>query len=288
MKVTKAVIPAAGLGTRFLPATRAIPKNLLPVIDRPIIQYAVEELVRAGINEVWLVISKGQEALVEHFRSSPELESALEAKGKAELLAELKGIQQMAAIDYVYQDEPHGLGHAVACARDQIGDEPFAALLPDELFDPKENFLGRMVEVFDESGQAVVAVHDVPGDDIRFYGAIDPVDPSADVMEVRGVVEKPDPAEAPSHLSLSGRYVLGSDVFDILDDLPRGAGNEIQLADALGVLGGQGRLKAIRYEGKRWDVGKKEGFLEATVALAIDRDDVGPGFRKYLASLATK
>lgn len=285
MKVTKAVIPAAGLGTRFLPATRALPKNLLPVVDRPIIQYAVEELVRAGISEVWIVISKGQEAVVEHFRPSPELESALEAKGKSELLEELRGIQRLAAVDFVYQDEPLGLGHAVGCARDQIGGDPFVALLPDELFDPNENFLGRMVEIFDESGQSVVGVHEVPGDDIRFYGAIDPVDPNAPVMDVRGVVEKPDPKEAPSHLSLSGRYVLGSDVFDIIDDLPPGAGNEIQLADALGVLGNQRRLKAIRYEGRRWDVGKKEGFLEATVALAIDREDVGPGFRRYLASL---
>lgn len=278
------MIPAAGLGTRLLPATKALPKNLIPVVDKPIIQYAVEELVRAGIEEVWLVISKGQESVVEHFRPDRDLESALEAKGKTDLLAEMHRIQSLASVDYVHQDEPLGLGHAVLCAADRIGGESFAALLPDELFDPHENFLGRLIEVHNTTGDSVVAVHDVPGDDIRFYGAVDPVDEKAEIIEVRGVVEKPEPRKAPSHLSLSGRYVLSPDVFEILEDLAPGAGDEIQLADALGELGARGRLKALRYEGRRWDVGKMEGFLEATVTLAAERDDLGPGFQQFLKS----
>lgn len=282
MKVTKAVIPAAGFGTRLLPATRAVPKNLLPVIDRPIIQYAVEELVRAGVEEVWIVISKGQESVVEHFRPFHELELALEAKGKSDLLDEMHRTQALASIDYIYQEEPLGLGHAVGCAADKIGSDSFAALLPDELFDPAENFLGEMMEVHADTGDTIVAVHEVPGDDIRLYGAIDPVDETAAIIDVKGVVEKPDPAEAPSHLSLSGRYVLSPEVFAVIDDLGPGAGNEIQLADALDVLARRGRVKAMRYEGRRWDVGKAEGLLQANVSLALDRTDVGPRFKEFL------
>jgi UTP--glucose-1-phosphate uridylyltransferase len=282
MKVTKAVIPAAGLGTRLLPATRAVPKNLLPVVDRPIIQYAVEELVRAGVEEIWLVISKGQESLSEHFRPSHELESALEARGKSDLLEEMHRIQRLASIDYLYQEEPLGLGHAVGCAADKIGNESFAALLPDELFDPAENFLAEMMKVHSDTGDSVVAVHEVPGDDIRFYGAIDPVDETKAIIDVKGVVEKPDPAKTPSHLSMSGRYVLSPDVFGVLEDLPPGAGNEIQLADALGVLAQRGSVKAMRYEGRRWDVGKIEGLLQANVSLAMERPDLGPRFKEFL------
>jgi UTP--glucose-1-phosphate uridylyltransferase len=282
MPVRKAVIPAAGLGTRFLPASKAVPKELVTVVDRPIIQYTVEELVRAGITNICIVSSPGKEPLTDHFSSNSKLESALSKKGKLHLLEEIRRIQDMADIYSVMQNQPLGLGHAVWVAREHIEDEPFAVLLPDELMDPGANLVGEMVETFDDRGASVVAVTQVPNEEIELYGSIKPDDPSADTMWVQSVIEKPDPDTAPSDLALIGRYVLEPEVFEVLGKLDPGAGGEIQLTDALNVLAGRGRLVAKRYDGRRWDSGTKEGFLEATVALGVDHPELGPGFHQYL------
>jgi len=285
MKVRKAVIPAAGFGTRFLPASKAVPKELIPVVDRPVIQYSVEELVRAGITDIYVVISPGKESVTDHFRENSRLESALKIAGKLKLLQEVLDLQGMATITPVQQTEPLGLGHAVWVTRDQIKDEPFVVLLPDEIFDPRRNFVGEMIEAFDQHATSVVAVTKVPHEAIGSYGAIATAQPEASVMAVTGVVEKPDPAEAPSDLALCGRYVLHPEVFDILEGLDPGAGGEIQLADALGVMAGQDRLWANRYDGRRWDVGNKQGYLEAVVTLALDDPELGPAFGRFLSRM---
>ncbi|HLF69681.1 MAG TPA: UTP--glucose-1-phosphate uridylyltransferase [Actinomycetota bacterium] len=282
MPPRKAVIPAAGLGTRFLPASKAVPKELITLVDRPVIQYAVEELARAGITNICIVNSHGKEAVADHFTTAPRLEAALIKAAKDELLRDLKRISNLAEVYSVRQNEPLGLGHAVWVAREHIGEEPFVVSLPDEIFDPRDNFLSEMISGFDETGCSIVAVHEVSHEEIQLYGAIDPVDADAEIIEVRGVVEKPHPSVAPSHLALSGRYVLGPEVFDIIEKLEKGAGGEIQLADALGVLAERGTLRAMRYRGRRWDVGKKEGYLEAFVELAAEHPELGPRFRGFL------
>ncbi|MGH7426705.1 MAG: UTP--glucose-1-phosphate uridylyltransferase, partial [Candidatus Methylomirabilales bacterium] len=262
MPVRTAVIPAAGLGTRFLPASKAVPKVLLPIVDRPLIQYGVEELARAGISNICIVTSRGQSAVADHFSPAPDLEAVLASTGKVALLEEILQLHRLAEIYYVHQHEPLGLGHAVSVARDHVGDEPFAVLLPDELFDPRDNFLAEMLQTYDESGLSTIAVCEVPKEKIRLYGAIDPTDPNEEPLRVRSVIEKPDPAKAPSNLASIGRYVLAPDVFEVLAKLEPGAGGEIQLADALDVLARSGKLLARRYAGRRWDVGSKPGYLE--------------------------
>lgn len=281
--VTKAVIPAAGLGTRFLPASKVVPKMLLPVVDRPAIQYAVEEVVRSGISEVCIVGSPGGEAVAAHFASSPELEAALERSGKQDLLIQMRALAELAEITYLEQEEPLGLGHAVWMAADFVGDETFLVALPDEIYDPEQNLLQRMVAAYENRDMNVIAVVEVHADQISLYGSIDPEDPEADLMKVRSVVEKPDPEKAPSYLAVVGRYVLDPSIFPILDELAPGALGEIQLTDGLNVLASKGELLAMRYEGRRWDVGQKAGYLEAVVALALERDDLGPEFRQILA-----
>jgi UTP--glucose-1-phosphate uridylyltransferase len=285
MPVRKAVIPAAGRGTRFLPASKAVPKVLLPLVDRPIIQYAVEELARAGITDVCVVTALGDDAVVEHFTRSPELEAALAGPDKQDLLAQVREIYSLADIYYIRQHDPLGLGHAVWVAREHVDDEPFVVVLPDEIVEPGAPFLAEMVADFEENGRSVVAVLEVPGDDIQLYGAIETGDPPDGLMRVTSVVEKPDPATAPSNLALIGRYVLEPEVFDVLAKLQPGAGGEIQLADALGVLAGRGKLLAKRLTARRWDVGNKAGYLQAVVALAAERDDLGPAFREYLKKI---
>jgi UTP--glucose-1-phosphate uridylyltransferase len=274
MSVRKGVIPAAGLGTRFLPASKAVPKVLLPVVDRPIIQYAVEEMARAGIEHVTIVISPGQVAIADHFSPSPELEAALELAGKLDLLAACRAPQELADISYVEQREPLGLGHAVWCARDQVGDQPFAVMLPDELFDPTDSFLSELAAIYDRHGASVIAGLAVPHEQICRYGAINPEDAGADPMRIRSLVEKPPVDEAPSDIAIVGRYVLDPRVFQILPTLQPGAVDEIQLTDALNVLAGEGRLYGKLYGGRRWDVGNPRGFLQATVDLAADREDL--------------
>lgn len=282
MSVTKAIIPAAGLGTRFLPASKAIPKEMVTVVDRPVIQYAVEELVRAGITDICIVDSEGKDALGAHFRPNRPLEQLLERKGKLDLLEELRRVSTLAEISFVAQQDPKGLGHAVWTARAHSVGQPVAVLLPDEIIDPAENLIGEMIGVFESTPASVVAVDEVPHSSISSYGAIDPDDPHSDTMWVRSVVEKPRPDEAPSDLAVIGRYVLDQDVFEILETLPPGAGGEIQLTDALGVLATQGKLMARHYRGRRWDAGTKLGYLQASFCLALDHPEMGKDFREYV------
>jgi UTP--glucose-1-phosphate uridylyltransferase len=282
MPVRKAVIPAAGLGTRFLPASKAVPKVLLPVVDKPAVQYAVEEAVRAGITNICIVTSPGGDAVAEYFSPAPVLEKALEASGKWELLEEVRSLTQLADIDYVTQDEPLGLGHAVLVARDYVGDEPFAVALPDEIFDPAGSVLADMVGAFERYSASVIAVAEVPDREISLYGSIDPEPVSGDVMRVRLVVEKPRPSEAPSNLAVVGRYVLDPEAFEALAGLAPAEDGEIQLTEGLSALAQRGRLFAQLYRGRRWDVGNREGYLRAVVTLAAERADLGPLFRQFL------
>ncbi|MEX2588405.1 MAG: UTP--glucose-1-phosphate uridylyltransferase [Actinomycetota bacterium] len=282
MPVRKAIIPAAGMGTRFLPASKAVPKEMVTLVDRPVIQYAVEELVRAGITDICIVDSEGKQALGDHFRSNAQLEELLARKNKTQLLDDLRYLSTLAEVSFVAQNDPKGLGHAVWLAREYSAGEPVVVLLPDEIIDPAENLVGEMIDTFDTASVSVVAVDRVPHASIGSYGAIDPEDPEADTTVVRSVVEKPDPDDAPSDLALIGRYVLDPSVFDILETLPAGAGGEIQLTDALAVLAGSGRLIARRFRGRRWDAGTKQGYLQATVSLALDHPELGEDFRSYL------
>ena len=285
MPVRTAIIPAAGLGTRFLPASKAVPKELVTVVDRPIIQYAVEEAVRAGITDICIVTSEGKEALLDHFSSNSRLEDALGKKGKHTLLEEVRRLTSLANITSVVQDEPRGLGHAVWTARNAIDDEPFVVLLPDELFDPADNFLGEMVASFEALGKSVIAVTEVPHEAISSYGAIEVEDGDGDVLRIRSLVEKPEPEEAPSDLAVIGRYVLTPEVMEILEHVEPGAGGEIQLTDALAVLARRGELYAQVLKGRRWDAGTKHGYLQATAALALEHPELGESFRGYLETI---
>lgn len=285
MSVRKAVIPAAGLGTRFLPASKAVPKNLIPVVDRPMMQYAVEELSRAGIDNICIVISHGTEGVADHFAADEKLEAILERTGKAELLQKVRELKDLAEIYYVYQHKPLGLGHAVGVAREHVGDEPFVVLLPDELFDPTQDLVGELIATYSEENKSAIAVIEVPRDDVSAYGVIDPVDESSKPIAVKGLVEKPPVAEAPSNLMVAGRYVLTPEVFEILSKVEPGAGGEIQLTDALNVLAGRGELVASRYEGRRWDVGRVEGWLNAVVELGLEHPDYGEGLARFIESL---
>ncbi len=282
MPVRKGVIPAAGLGTRFLPASKAVPKVLLPVVDRPLIQYAVEEMARAGISQICIVLSHGQGAISDHFAPAPELEAILEKTGKTELLAEVRNTENLADIFYVQQHRPLGLGHAVLCARDFVDDEAFAVVLPDEILDPNENFLGEMLEVFEEQGTSVLAGMEVPAEEISRYGAIGAEDLEAEPLRILSLVEKPPREEAPSNIAIIGRYVLDPSVMDLLAKLPPGALGEIQLTDALDILARQGRLLGMRYEGRRWDAGNKQGFLKANFELAAERPELASTVARLL------
>ncbi|MEX2551383.1 MAG: UTP--glucose-1-phosphate uridylyltransferase [Actinomycetota bacterium] len=285
MPVRTAIIPAAGLGTRFLPASKAVPKELVTVVDRPIIQYGVEELVRAGVKNICIITSEGKEGLINHFSSNSRLETALGNAGKHEILDKMQQLNSLAEITSVVQEEPRGLGHAVWVARDVIDDEPFVVLLPDELLDPAVNFLGEMIDTFDVLQKSVIAVAEVPHRDVGSYGVIQPDDGDGEVLRVRSVVEKPRPESAPSNLAVIGRYVLVPEVMGILGRVEPGAGGEIQLTDALAVLAGRGELYAQVLSGRRWDAGTKQGYLEATAALALEHPELGQGFRNYLETI---
>lgn len=285
MPVRTAIIPAAGLGTRFLPASKAVPKELVTVVDRPIIQYGVEELVRAGITNICIVTSEGKEGLINHFSTNSKLETALGNAGKHEILGQMQQLSSLADITSVVQEEPRGLGHAVWVAREVIDEEPFVVLLPDELMDPAANFLGEMIDNFEMLSQGVIAVAEVPHRDVGAYGVIEPEDGDGDVVRVKSIVEKPRPDEAPSNLAVIGRYVLAPEVMDILGKLEPGAGGEIQLTDALAVLAGRHELYAQILKGRRWDAGTKQGYLEATAALALEHPELGAAFRNYLETI---
>lgn len=286
-KVRKAVFPVAGFGTRFLPATKAVPKELLPVVDQPLIQYAVDEALAAGIEQMIFVTGRGKGAIEDYFDTAFEIEADLVAKNKGAILDRLSstrlGPGQAA---FVRQQQMAGLGHAVWCARHLTGDEPFAVLLPDELlWNPAKPCLSQMMDTYDDRGGSVIAVVEVPQAHTNRYGIVDPGAVEGSAIAVKGFVEKPAPEAAPSRLAAVGRYILDPRVMHLLEDQERGAGNEIQLTDALARLIGDQPFHAHVFEGARHDCGEKVGYIQANIALALERDDVGPQLRAYLDTL---
>lgn len=286
-KVRKAIFPVAGLGTRFLPATKSVPKEMLPVVDKPLIQYAIDEARAAGIEQMIFVTGRGKGAIEDHFDIAYELEDTLSSRDKKDLLAALEGSRfEPGSIAYVRQQEPLGLGHAVWCARDLVGDEPFAVLLADELlWNPKRPCLKQMVETYDRHGGNVIAVLEVPEDHTHRYGIVDPGTTEGAATEVRGMVEKPKAGTAPSRLAAVGRYIIQPEVFALLGQGVRGAGNEIQLTDALARLIGEQPFHAHTFEGVRHDCGDKAGFIQANIALALERKDLQGPIREFLKTL---
>ena len=284
-RIRKAVFPVGGLGTRFLPATKAMPKEMLPVVDKPLLQYAVDEALAAGIEQMIFVTARGKGSLEEYFDVAGELVAELKAKGKAAELAVLDATQlEPGRVAYVRQQEPAGLGHAVWCARLITGDEPFAVLLPDDLvYGP--SCLKQMVEAYNRVGGNVIAVEQVPRDRTGSYGIVTPGATHGNLTEVVGLVEKPKPEVAPSTLAVIGRYILQPEVMTILSEGKRGAGGEIQLTDAMAQLIGQQPFHGLAFEGTRFDCGDKAGHITANIALALDRADVGPAVRAYIAGL---
>jgi len=284
-RVRKAVFPVGGLGTRFLPATKSMPKEMLPVVDKPLIQYAVEEARQAGIEQFIFVTGRGKSAIEDHFDYGFELNTVLSERNKAEALALVNEIvMPPGSISYVRQQEPLGLGHAVWCARHLVGDEPFAILLADDLVMSDRPCLRQLIDVHERTGGNVLAVMDVPRQHTDRYGVLDVGADDGEVAEVKGLVEKPKPDVAPSTLSVIGRYVLLPEVFGLLETQGRGAGNEIQLTDAMAGMIGAKPFHGLRFEGHRFDCGDKVGFLEANVAFALKRPDLSADFRRVLAS----
>jgi UTP--glucose-1-phosphate uridylyltransferase len=280
-RVRKAVFPVAGLGTRLLPATKSIPKEMITIVDRPLIQYAVDEAREAGIEELIFVTGRGKSALVDYFDQAFELEATLKEKGKSlDVLAPSNA--KFGEVVTVRQQHPLGLGHAVWCARHIVGDEPFAVLLPDELMVGKPNCLAQMVEAYEEVGGSMVAALEVPESETHKYGVIDPGATDGRLTEIKGMVEKPAPGTAPSNLMLPGRYILQPEVMRELDSLDAGAGGEIQLTDAIAKLVGKQPLNAYRFDGERYDCGSAAGFVIANLAVALQRSDVGPPVKDYL------
>ncbi|NBC95762.1 MAG: UTP--glucose-1-phosphate uridylyltransferase GalU [Deinococcus-Thermus bacterium] len=288
-KVTKAIFPVAGLGTRFLPATKSIPKEIMTLVDRPLIQYAIDEARAAGIQEFIFVTARGKSALEDYFDSAPELEAALEQKGKDALLEELrKTNMESGAIAYIRQTEPRGLGHAVWCARRLIGDEPFAVILPDDVIAAETPCLKQMVQAYEAGeGACMVAAMEVPPAKTAAYGILDVEDDSETVVKVRKMVEKPDPDRAPSNLAVIGRYILSPSVMDTLNATDPGAGGEIQLTDAIAAEIARSGVYGYRFDGQRFDCGSKAGFLQATVAFGLAREDLRDEFRDYLSQMTT-
>ena len=285
MRIRKAVFPAAGLGTRFLPATKAQPKEMLPLVDKPTIQYVVEEAVASGLTEIIIVTGRGKRAIEDHFDSAFELEYYLQDRGKMDELAEIKTISDMASVSYVRQREPLGLGHAILCARPLVGEEPFGVFLGDDLIVAQTPCMRQLLGVFERYGGPVLAVERVPGDQISRYGVIRPKPLGGNVYEVLDLVEKPAEREAPSDLAIIGRYILTPDLFPVLAETRPDARGEIQVTDALRVLRRTRPLYAVAFEGKRYDTGDKLGFLKATVEFALARPDLAEAFRAYLKTL---
>ncbi|MFF9475922.1 UTP--glucose-1-phosphate uridylyltransferase GalU [Streptomyces roseolus] len=286
-RISKAVIPAAGLGTRFLPATKATPKEMLPVVDKPAIQYVVEEAVAAGLSDVLMVTGRNKRPLEDHFDRNYELEEALIRKGDDERLSKVQESSDLATMHYVRQGAPRGLGHAVLCAAPHVGDQPFAVLLGDDLIDPRDPLLARMVEVQERHGGSVVALMEVEPSQVHLYGcAAVETTIDGDVVRVNGLVEKPEPAEAPSNYAVIGRYVLDPAIFGTLRDTEPGRGGEIQLTDALQKLASGerpgGPVHGVVFKGRRYDTGDRGDYLRAIVRLACEREDLGPDFRDWL------
>lgn len=291
MRVRKAVFPAAGWGTRFLPATKAQPKEMLPLVDKPVIQYAVEEAVAAGIEQIIIVTSSQKRAIEDHFDVSYELEHLLEERGDVEMLRRIRHISDLCQIAYVRQKEQLGLGHAVLMAKELVGHEPFAVILSDDVVVGERPAIGQLMHAYSQTHASVVAVMEVPHEETGRYGVIDP-EPAGDTLDhgrlhrVKGVVEKPDPSVAPSNLGIIGRYVLTPKIFDKLEQTQRGAGGEIQLTDAIEALMQEQAVYGYEFEGTRYDAGTTMGWLKASVELALQRPDLSAEFRAYLANLA--
>ena len=286
--VRKAVIPAAGLGTRFLPATKAQPKEMLPLVDKPAIQYVVEEAVRAGIDDILIITGRGKRSLEDHFDRSIELEVSLDAAGKGEQLEEIRRLAELADIHYMRQGEALGLGHAVSVTRKHVGDEPFIVMLGDDIMDERSTVLDDMIAAHRRTGGSIIALKSFPAEEISSYGCAD-AEPSEDgLVRLRGIVEKPKPEDAPSDLAVMGRYVLTPGIFDALDRTKPGVGGEIQLTDAIAILLGEEPVHGFVFEDGRFDIGKKIDYLRATVELALDRDDLGPEFAEFLGDVVRR
>jgi UTP--glucose-1-phosphate uridylyltransferase len=281
MKVRKVVIPAAGFGTRFLPATKSMPKEMLPIIDKPVIHYGVEEALNSGITDIVFITGRGKHALEDYFDYSYELEDALKKSGKEELHASIRDISEMADIVYIRQKEALGLGHAILKAKNVIGNEPFAIILPDVLVDSEAPCTRQLIDVYERTGKSAIAVKEVPHEKVSSYGIVDPKSEGKE-FEIQGMVEKPSPEEAPSNLSILGRYVLSPKVFEYLEETKPGKGGEIQLTDALVRLMETEGMYGVVTEGDDYDCGDKLGFLKATVSLGLKNKEVGEDFKNYL------
>ncbi|MFQ3545389.1 UTP--glucose-1-phosphate uridylyltransferase GalU [Halobacillus rhizosphaerae] len=287
MKVRKAIIPAAGLGTRFLPATKAQPKEMLPIVDKPTIQYIVEEAVASGIEDIIIVSGRGKRAIEDHFDKSYELEEKLYEKGKHELLEQVQDISGLANIHYIRQKEQKGLGHAISCASRFIGNEPFAILLGDDIVEADKPCLQQLMEVYEETEASVVGVQEVDEDSVSKYGVVTPgagEDLTNDTIEIVDLVEKPNKEDAPSRMAIMGRYVLRPEIFEILETLAPGKGDEIQLTDAIKQLNQRQKVVAYNFKGRRYDIGNKLGFIDATIDFALNRDDLKEDVRQLLLS----
>ena len=287
-EVTKAVIPAAGLGTRFLPATKAQPKEMLPVVDKPAIQYVVEEAVRAGIDDILIITGRGKRSLEDHFDRNFELEYYLEQKGKVHDLGEIQALAEMADIHYVRQGEPLGLGHAVLVGRKHVGDNPFAVLLGDDIMDRRSTVLDDMIATYERYEQSVIALSEFPPEEISSYGCVKPESVTDQLVRVLDIVEKPKPADAPSNLAVMGRYVFTPQIFEVLEKVTPGVGGEIQLTDAIAMLLADQTVYGFVFSEGRFDIGKKLDYLRATVEIALDREDLSPEFTAFLVETMRK
>lgn len=288
MKVKKAVIPAAGFGTRFLPATKAVPKEMLPIIDKPTIQYIAEEAVNAGIEELLIIVSRGKDAIINHFDKAFELETILERDGKEEMLNAVREVSDKLNVCFVRQQEQKGLGHAVLCAKTFVGNEPFAVMLGDDVVVSEKPCIGQLMEQYDKYGASVLGVQKVGMEHVSKYGIVDCEHVEGRMYKLKGMVEKPKMEDAPSDVAVLGRYVITPGIFECLERTPKGAGGEIQLTDALVLLSEKEDIYAYDFEGKRYDIGNKQGFLQATVDFALSRPDLKDDFAKYLKEISNK
>lgn len=284
-KIRKAVFPAAGLGTRFLPATKASPKEMLPLVDKPLIQYVVEEAVESGIEDIIIITGRGKHAIEDHFDVSFELEHNLREKGKTKLLEEVQRISNLVNFSYVRQKEPLGLGHAILCAKHLVGDEPFAVLLGDDIIDSKVPALAQMIKIYKKYGTSILGIEEVPKDKTQHYGVIRPERIEDGVFRVLDLVEKPKPKEAPSNLAIIGRYILEPEIFDVLENTVPGKLGELQLTDGLKNLLSSQQIYGYKINGNRYDAGDKLGFLKATVEFGLRNPELGRAFRDYLKKL---
>ncbi|MFZ5986941.1 MAG: UTP--glucose-1-phosphate uridylyltransferase GalU [Bacillota bacterium] len=288
MKVRKAIIPAGGLGTRFLPATKAQPKEMLPIVDKPTIQYIVEEAIASGIEDIMIISGRSKRAIEDHFDKAYELEEELRKKGNQEILSQVEDISNLVNIHYIRQKEPKGLGHAIYCAKSFIGNEPFAVLLGDDIVDSQEPSLKQLIKIYDEYKTTVLGVQQVPESQVSQYGIVSCIKVDDRVYKVKDLVEKPDQENAPSNIAILGRYIITPEIFKHLESIEPGKGGEIQLTDALKSLMGVEAMYAYDFEGKRYDVGNKLGFLQATVEFALKREDLNKEFIEYLSSLCNE